>query len=115
MRATRCYVPSNDGHNRSIGDYHLEAGRKLGGGRRPTQSSSFSPSSVLSSSDSLASESSSSASSSSSSGISTSVSGASGSTPSSLDINRYTRLTSAVGSAMSYPDSMSAVWKRTKA
>merc|ERR1711871_719089 len=52
---------------------------------------------------------------SSSSGISTSLSGASGSTPSSLDINLYTRFTKADGSAISYPDSMRAVWKRTAA
>merc|ERR1712078_803042 len=77
-------------------------------------SSSFfsSSSSSFSSSPSLSSLSSSSASS-SSSGTSTSLMGASGSTPNSLDMSRYTRLTKADGSAISYPDSMSAVWKST--
>merc|ERR1711870_34175 len=83
-----------------------------------TQSSVFSSSLVSSSSFSSFSSSPSSFSSSassSSSGTSTSFKGASGSTPSSFDINLYTRLTSADGSAISYPDSMSAVWKSTAA
>merc|ERR1712113_900060 len=77
--------------------YHMHRFRSSG-----TQSSVFSPSAFSSAS-------------SSSSGTSTSLRGASGSTPSSFDINLYTRLTSADGSAISYPDSMSAVWKSTAA
>merc|ERR1712176_1454241 len=74
-----------------------------------------SPASSFSSSLSSSSSFSSSSASSSPSGTSTSLIGASGSTPSSLDMSRYTLLTSADGSAISYPDSMSAVWKSTAA
>merc|ERR1719152_201462 len=67
--------------------------------------------SSLSSLSSLSSSSSSASSSSSPSGTSTSFRGASGSTPSSFDMSLYTLLTKAEGSAISYPDSISAVWK----
>merc|ERR1711904_130024 len=66
-----------------------------------TQSSSFSPSALFSSSLSSLSSSSASSSASSSSGTSTSLMGASGSTPNSLDMSLYTRLTNAEGSAIS--------------